>query len=214
MNITINQLLVYFYILVGYSAILSYIVIRFWRPISNAFKLQKLIRFGYGIVRIIRPDATVTEHVIKLDAQVKPIKDGGVYTLDQEAVLLRERKYPEFTFNIDETSPINFRKEFTNYLTECPACNKKITVEVERQKEINPNILDNAMSKAKTEGGLLRMLKEFKTIIIYILIVGAIAMICTYMVYDLKKNLAKLIVDAVRPLLSNMVTTGTTIITK
>lgn len=212
-----QEVIVTLMITLGVSFILNIafggIVIWLRGPIFNTIKLRKLMSMGYGIIRLIKNDKTVIEKVMVLKPTLQIEKDGGLYTLDKEAVVLRDRKYPEFTFREGETSPFNYDNEFSTEDVECTSCKVKFPITIERPKSINPHVLDNVVLKAKTEGGLMKWLKENKQMLIYLMGVGAIALIGTYLIYDLRTNLPTMIADAVRPIIRKTAETATTILT-
>lgn len=176
-------------------------------PILNKIKLRKLIFLGYGIIRFIRKDKTIDERVMRLTPELK--LEDGIHALSEDAVLLRDRRYPEFTFIEGEATPVCFDKVIENLEVACPKCKHKITTSIERPKTINPQVLDNLILKAKSEGGLLKWFKENQRLIYMVIGVGVIGAVAVGLSWDLRQHIGELL----KPTLQQ-VCGGTSIVTK
>lgn len=183
------------------SIIAGGILIWFRKVVFDSIKLKKLMRRGYIIARLKRLDKTEIEVVVIPDKETNSVKFPnveGLYTLDDASVILKNRSIPVYEWKEGETSPINFQLETISSKITCPECKKEFIGNIERQKSINPSVLDNVILKIKT---LSQMAGINKLFLIIIIICGAIfilGIVDAFLIYDFKKRIGEILAPQIR----------------
>jgi len=191
-----SELIVMLFITVSISVLINlfagFILYWFRDPVVNTWKLKYFIKKGYVIARLIKRSKAVIEKVLLPNSDGIVKIEGKSFTINENSVLLKNARYPEYTFSEGETASLDIVKEVVETTLNCPECSKEIKVNVERTKNINPAVLDSLLLKMKIEGSILKWLKENKQIM-YLLFgaIGVGALAC-FLIYDFQNRFGEI----------------------
>jgi hypothetical protein len=199
-----NEVIVVLYMMAMFFGLISVmcggLLIWFRKAVFDQLKLKKLIKLGYIICRLKREDRTEKDMVARPDRETGGVKFPGVdgiYTVVNEAIYLKDRKYPTIDWREGETLPIIHSKEVIISKTVCPKCDQEVEFKVAKDRSISPAVLNNLILKIKT---LLQM-TQMKDMVIYLIAGGAVILIAVgigdFLIYDLGKRMGSIITPIV-----------------
>jgi len=165
-----DKFIITFYFMMILNYILGALFVFLRKEIMDAIKLRLLTMFGhdYCIVRIHKNDKRIKKYV------VKPDKDTGEFLInDGIYMVVPSRAYfegsiPSYTYNEDNYMPIDPN-------------------DIKSPPEMDPSLVNKVVMRAKATGKLAEWMKQNRTILMVVLVTGAMVIISVYFGY--KNNL-------------------------
>lgn len=168
----------------------GFVIFRYRKPIGKAMKLRDFMWRGYIIARLVKKDKTVIESVLLPDKEGIRFKGiEGLFVMNDATVVLRERKYPEYTWIEGETAPVNYDREWVEAKAVCNTCKAESTINVLQPKSINEKVLDNLILKIKSISTLMALMREFYYVLIGLGIVAILLVVLIVMISDFKRKI-------------------------
>lgn len=182
-----DQITLYLFYSITANMLLILILLYFRSEIMIGFKLRWLTRFiDYCKVRIYTRDKRVKTYIIQADKELKEFKieNMGIYTIDPELAYF-EGSIPTYLYNEDNFKPLDPSDLQASMLSD-------------------PLLVDKVVLRAKASGKLADFFKNIKTIILLLLIIGAICIAGTYLSFKIYKFFEPVLKTTLDKLLADM----------